>query len=253
MWASSPRQTTKTEEKKMKRLALPVIVLIALALFVIACGGPAATPTPPPAADILNAATVAMDKVDSVHIDMTMQMTMTAQGMTLNIPMTLKGDMQNPDRFKGTLTMDMMGQSVKADMVVISPTTYISESTTAEWQTTTAEEAGIPFDPSEISGVKPEDIEGLAFVGEETVGDRPAYHLTGKVKSAPLGLQESLGAGDDVNLKADYWIDKENSYILKWTVSGDLAITGDIEATINLSMVMLFSNFGAPVTIEAPM
>src|SRR5512136_1356096 len=102
----------------MKKLALPVIVLVALALFVIACGGPAATPTPPPPAEILKAASTAMDKVDSVHIEMTMQMTMTAQGMTLNIPMTLSGDAKNPDRFKGTLKMDMMGQSLVADMVV---------------------------------------------------------------------------------------------------------------------------------------
>ncbi len=237
----------------MKKFALPVIVFVALALLVLACGGPEATPTPPPAADILTAATAAMEKVDSAHIDMTMQMTMTAQGMTLNIPITLKGDVQNPDRFKGTMSMDMMGQSVVADMVVISPTTYISESTTGEWQTTTAEEAGIPFDPSNVAGIKPEDIEDLTFVGEEVVDGRAAYHLTGTVKSAPLGLQESLGVGGDANLKADYWIDKENSYMLKSTVSGDIEITGDTAATVNLSMVMIFSDFNVPVTIEAPM
>ena len=56
-----------------------------------------------------------------------------------------------------------------------------------------------------------------------------------------------------LNLKADYWIDKENSYMLKSTVSGDIAITGEMEATINLSMVMLFTDFNKPVTIEAPM
>ena len=237
----------------MKKLALSVIVLVALALLVIACGGAAPTPTPLAPADILKAASTAMEDVDSVHIDMTMQMTMTTQGMTLQIPLTLAGDMQNPDRFKGTMTMEMMGQSVVADMIVISPTTYISESTTGTWQTTTAEEAGLPLDPNSISGVNPEDIEGLALVGEETVDGRLAYHLTGTVKAAPLGLQESLGAGGDVNLKADYWVDKENSRMLKTTVSGDIAITGEMEATINLSMVMLFSNFNAPVTIEAPM
>jgi len=242
----------EVEEKKMKKLALSVIVLVALALLVIACGGAAPTPTPPAAADILKAASTAMDGVDSVHIDMTMQMTMTTQGMTLQIPLTLVGDMKNPDRFKGTMKMEMMGQSVVADMIVISPTTYISESTTGAWQTTTAEEAGLPVDPSSISGINPDDIEGLALVGEETVDGRPAYHLTGTVKTAPLGLQESLGAGGDVNLKADYWIDKENSYMLKSTVGGDIAITGEMEATINMSMLMVFSNYNEPVTIEPP-
>jgi LppX_LprAFG lipoprotein len=241
------------EEKKMKKLALSVIVLVALALFVIACGGAAPTPTPPAPADIFKTASTAMKDVDSVHIDMTMQMTMTTQGMTLQIPLTLAGDVQNPGRFKGTMTMEMMGQSVRADMVVISPTTYISESTTGSWQTTTAEEAGLPINPSSISGINPDDIEGLTMVGEETIGGRAAYHLTGTVKAAPLGLQESLGAGGDVNLKADYWIDKENSYMLKSVVGGDIAMTGEIEATINMSMVMLFSNYNAPVTIEAPM
>jgi len=236
----------------MKKLVLPVIVLVALALLVIACGA-APTPTPPPAADILNAATAAMENLDSAHLDMTMAMTMTAQGMTLNIPITMAGDMQNPDRFKGTLAMEMMGQSIKADMVVISPTTYISESTTGEWQTTTAEEAGIPFDPSNLTGVDSEDVEGLALVGEETVDGRTVYHLTGTVKAAPLGLQESLGAGGDVSLKADYWIDKENNQILKSTVSGVIEITGDMAATVDLSMVILFTDYNKPVTIEAPM
>jgi hypothetical protein len=242
----------------MKKLILPATVLVAIALLVIACGGPTATPvptatpTPPPVEEILKGAATAMEEVDSVHIDMTMQMTMTTQGMTLQIPLTLVGDMQNPDRFKGTMAMDMMGQSVRADMVVISPTTYISESTTGSWQTTTAEEAGLPINPSSISGINPDDIEGLTMVGEETIDGRAAYHLTGTVKAAPLGLQESLGAGN-VNLKADYWIDKENSYMLKSVVGGDIAMTGEIEATINMSMVMLFSNYNAPVTIEAPM
>jgi len=237
----------------MKKLALPLIVLAALALFVIACGGTEPTPTPPPPEEILKAATAAMEEVDSFHIDMTLAMTMTAQGMTLNIPMTLAGDVQNPDRFKGTLSMDMMGQSLVADMVVISPTTYISESTTGEWQTTTAEEAGIPFDPSNLTGVESEDVEGLALVGEETVDGRTVYHLTGTVKAAPLGLQESLGAGGDVSLKADYWIDRENNQILKSTVSGVIEITGDMAATVDLSMVILFTDYNKPVTIEAPM
>ncbi|MBN1136183.1 MAG: LppX_LprAFG lipoprotein [Anaerolineae bacterium] len=237
----------------MKKLVLPIIVLVALALFVIACGGPEPTPTPPPPADILNAATAAMEKIDSAHLDMTMAMTMTAQGMTLNIPITMAGDMQNPDRFKGKMSMSMMGQSMNVDMVVIGDTTYVTDPTTGEWQVTTAEEAGVPFDPKELTGgVKPEDIEGLTFVGEEMVGDRPAYHLTGKVTKAPLGLEESLGAGGDVNLTADYWIDKETNYTLKTTVNGDLVITGDMEATINMAMTILFSAFDVPVTIEAP-
>jgi hypothetical protein len=240
------------EEKVMKKLALPVIGLAALALLLLACGGSAATPTPPPPADILKAANTAMEKVDSVHIDMTLQMTMTAQGMTLNIPITLKGDMQNPDRFKGTMAMEAMGESLRADMVVISPTTYISESTTGKWQAMTAEEASLPVDPKGLTAFKPEDIEGLAFVGEEKIGDRPAYHLTGKVTAAPLGLEESLGAGSEVNLTADYWIDKETSYMLKATINGDMVMTGDLEANISMSMLMLFSDFNKPVTIEAP-
>jgi LppX_LprAFG lipoprotein len=242
----------EVEEKKMKKLALPAIVLVALALFVIACGA-TPTPTPPPAADILTAASTAMKAVDSVHIDMTMQMTMTTQGMTLQIPLTLVGDMKNPDRFKGTMKMEAMGQNLVADMIVISPTTYISESTTGAWQATTAEEAGLPVNPSSITGINPDDIQGLTLVGEETINGRPAYHLTGTVNAAPLGLQESLGAGGDVSLKADYWVDKENSQILKSTVSGTIAITGEMEANIDMSMLMSFSNYNAPVTIEAPM
>ena len=237
----------------MKKLALPIVILVALALFVLACGGPTATPTPPPAADILNAATAAMEKINSAHLDMTMAMTMTAQGMTLNIPMTLAGDMQNPDRFKGALSMSMMGQNINIEMIVIGEDTYVTDPTTGAWQAATAEEAGVPFDPKELTGgVKPEDLEGLALVGEEMVGDRPAYHLTGKVTKAPLGLEESLGAGGDVNLTADYWIDKETSYTLKTTVAGDMTITGEMEAAINMAMTMLFSAFNEPVTIEAP-
>jgi len=247
-------------EEKMKKLALPVIGLVTLALLVIACGSPP-TPTPPPPLDIFNAATEAAKEVDSVHYDMAAQVAITSEGTAMNMLMTLAGDIQTPDRFKGVMTMDMLGVSVKINMVMISDTIYMTDPTTGKWQTTPVDQAGLAFDPKEMTAFKVEDIEDLAFAGEEKVGDRSAYHLTGKVSSLPsymAGTFESLGVGGDVNLRADYWIDKETNLALKSTVVGDMTMitemadTADMSMTMAMSMTMLFSDYNKPVTIEPP-
>jgi len=254
MWASSPRETTKMEERKMKKFVLPVISLVVIALLVIACGEPKGTPTPtpPPAVDILNAATKAMEEVDSLHMVMTVQMTMTMSGTEIVVPMTFEGDVQNPDRAKGTLAMEALGQKLNMEMIVISDTTYIRESPTAEWQVTPTEDSGSPFDPEEMAQLKPEDMKDLAFVAEEEVGGRPAYHVTGKVTSALLNLEGLLGEGSEAAFDADYWVDKENSYLLKARIAGNMVMTGETEATVDMWMTLLFSDYNKPVTIEAP-
>ena len=238
----------------MKKLVLPAISLVVLALLVIACGGAKATPTPtpPPAVDILNAATEAMKEVDSLHMEMTAQMTMTMSGMTLAVPMTFKGDVQNPDRVKGTLTMEALDQKVSMEMIVISTTTYMRESPTAEWQVTPTDQSGAPFDPEEMAQLKPEDMKDLTFVGEEEVNGRPAYHVSGKVTSGLLNLEELLGEGGEAAFDADYWIDRETSYLLKALVAGNLVMTGETEATVDMWMTMSFTDYNKPVTIEAP-
>jgi len=241
----------------MTKLAPPVIGLVALTLLVIACGAPP-TPTPPPPLDILNAATEAAKQVDSYHFDIKMQIIMTLTGMTLQVPITFEGDAQPPDRVKGTMTMSMMGQKIETTMILISPTIYTTDPDTGKWQVTTVEEAGLPLQIERMAGFEAKDMEDLTFVGEEKVGDRPAYHVTGRVTSLPFDIGEDLGIGVGVNMRADYWIDKETSLALKGTVTGDMTMaaeataTAEMSATASLSMTILLSDYDKPVTIEAP-
>ena len=53
---------------------------------------------------------------------MDMQMKMTEEGVTLDIPMTFTGDFQPPDRLRGTVSMSMLGVTIESEMVSIGET-----------------------------------------------------------------------------------------------------------------------------------
>jgi LppX_LprAFG lipoprotein len=237
-------------EEKMKKLALPVIGLVALVLVVIACGGSAPVPTPPPAEEILNAADEAMSKLNSLHIDATMVVTITSEGFTAPfMAMTFAGNMQNPDRVMGTGTLAGPGGIFPFDMAVIGDTTYFNQEATG-WEVVPSDQTFV-FDPLRIAQPNPEEVQDLIYVGEETVGGRPGYHLSGKVASGLVNLA-LIGQDGDISCNVDYWIDQENSYLLKMSLAGNTVLATTLSGPVDISMTTTFSDYNKPVTIEVP-
>ena len=83
------------------------------------------------------------------------------------------------------------------------------------------------------------------------VGGRPVYHVTGKVASCPVKLT-LIDQYDDIGCSVDYWIDREDNYLLKMSLAGKVVVTGETEGTVDISLTTTFSDYNKPVTIEAP-
>ena len=133
-------------------------------------------------------------------------------------------------------------------MVVIGDTTYWKEQATG-WEVLPSDQPFV-FDPMRIAQPNPEEVQDLAFVGEETVGGRPVYHVTGKVASGPVRWA-FLEYGGDIGCNVDYWIDQENNCLLKISLAGNVVLT-ETEGTVDISLTTTFSDYNKPVTVEAP-
>ena len=98
-----------------KRMRSGVIGCLVTVLLLVACGGPASTPTALPtptptpkpltAQEYLKAMEDALNAAGTYHFDMNGAITLDlpSQDTKLDIPMTLAGDVQTPDRMQASL------------------------------------------------------------------------------------------------------------------------------------------------------
>ena len=212
---------------------------------------PTPTPTPAPLSvqKILAAAMDTQTGVESFHFDIDATVTVTGGGLEapVTMPITFVGDFQAPDRMKGNMTATAQGSTVEVATIVIGKDVYIKDPSTGQWTTTTG--SALPFTPQEFTDIKLSELGGLRLVGEEILGGLPAYHLAGTA-AFPL----SFGQIGEIQgeFQTDYWIDKENSYLLQAAIDGKVPISGTVEATVAMAVTIRFSDYGVAVTIEAP-
>ena len=195
----------------------------------------------------------AMAGVDFFHFEMDMQIGIESEGLSLDVPVTFVGDVQAPDRVQGTLSMTLFGiLTIEYQVINIGDTTYQTDSQTGEWEVTAS--PAVPFtDPSDFLASKPSDFLGLTLVGEETLDGVQVYHLSGTL------LPEAFG-GIQGDLEADIWTGVEDSLVRQVAVKGVLQIQGDGgllpvgvgPGNVAVDMTVKFSDYGKPISIEAP-
>ncbi len=197
-----------------------------------------------------------MEEVNSFHFDIDMKMKATAEGFTIEIPINMVGDFQNPDRVRATLSIRFFGLGIDIKTVVIGDIIYIQNSETQEWEVAPSEEQ-LPFaDLGQITGVDPLDIQELTFIREETLDDIRVYHLKGKARP---GVEGPFGKAEG-ELQVEYWTEVESFLLRKASVEGEVAFDfagelfagADIGATVKMIMTMSFSDFDVPVDIQPP-
>lgn len=208
------------------------------------------TPAPPSALALLEAASDAAKQVASYRLAMEMLMTLSgpAIGTEVVIPITFVGGVQAPDRLQGLVTVSQGDQKLENEIIVIGETTYVKDSLAGQWQKSTA--SATVFDPKDLAGIEPDEIQNLEFIGEDTLAGVPVYLLTGRA-AFPLGLGEPIGTIEG-DLAARYWIAREDSRLVQGAVEGEMALSGELEATIAVSMTMRFSDYDVPLEIETP-
>ena len=208
------------------------------------------TPAPPSALALLETANEAAKRATSYHFAMDMLMILSGPDIDeeMRIPMTFVGDVQSPDRIRGLMTMSDGDQQRQNEIIVIGKTTYLKDSLSGQWQEGSASTP--VFAPKELAGLDPSEIEDLELAGEDTLDGAPVYVLTG-CATFPLDLGEPVGTIES-DLAARYWIAQKDSKLVQGAVEGEMALTGELDATIAVSMTMRLSDYNAPLAIEAP-
>jgi hypothetical protein len=216
---------------------------------------PTPTPTPVSAQAMLEAAQAAMSEVDSYSFAMDMEIEVAMEGITMEMPFVFVGAYQAPDRVQYVITMTVLGETTAMEGITIGETSYIKNPLTGAWETTT--ESTSPISPEDIAQVGLEQLRALAYVGEETLGETPVYHLQATLSAGDLLDEEALGLVDmEGEFAVDYWVGVRDDLFRQAAMEGEMSVASeeeDITMTMAMTLTMTFSDFGVPVSIEAPL
>ena len=193
-----------------------------------------------------------MELESSYHFEMDMAMSVSQGSLSMDIPITSVGDFQAPDRSQIVSSMTFLGLNVEFKVITIGDTTYQTDPETGLWEV--GADSTTPFGDFEtfaVEGVS--DIEDLVFVTEETLDGTRVFHLTGTAPPEAFGEEEG-------ELQIELWIGVEDKLIRQIVVEGEISFEGDNAPLFGdapagsgtVTMTMKFSNFGKPVSIEAP-
>jgi hypothetical protein len=178
---------------------------------------------------------------------MDMQTKMTEEGVTVDMPMTLSGDYQPPDRVRGTVSISLLGVTIEFEMISIGETSYLKNPATGEWEVSTEEAA--PYSPEDFTRLEPADIEDLVIVGQKTFDGTPVYHLRGTVPAQNMG---EAFAGTEGEWQVEYWIGVKDGRLRRAVVRAELSSSDAQAVTIGMEATLTYSNYGQPVAIEPP-
>jgi hypothetical protein len=192
-----------------------------------------------------------MRGLTSFHFDMDMLIALTSQGVAFDVPLTFVGDFQAPDRLKADMSLTIAFFAIETEIVSIGDTTYTRDPETGEWDVTLGEDAFI-ISPAEFMGEGVSDLNDLVYVGVETLESGSMFRLQGT--SVTGAFTESVS-----DFVLSFWIGVDDGLLAqvkaegKFEIGEDDPLFGDIAAgTGSVSLTVKFSDFGVPVSIEAP-
>lgn len=213
------------------------------------------------AAGVLQAGLEAVAAEPSFHFDMNAELSVDAQGTSLDIPLTISGDFLAPDRFQGTMELKIFFFTIETEIITIGDTTWTKDPETGAWSVSSDGDPTevIPSDPGSFTELDVALLKGLTSLGEVELNGAPATHLRGTASEGTFGA-------DTGEFEVDFWIESATGLLVQLVASGELTVQpGDdpdsqseglfgaaAGQTGRLSLAVGFSDFGKPVTIEPP-
>ena len=193
-----------------------------------------------------------MSEVASFHFNLEASVGVDAGGIATQIPVSLVGDFQAPDRARLKLNVSLLFFTLETETVIIGDTVYSTDPVTGEWQIESGLAIGLPS-PTDFAGGPAPALDDAVLVGLEFLDGTQVYHLRGMIPGEILGAPDS-------NSQADYWIGVENYLILKLVGEGEVSVEDladelggvSVSGPATIALTVVFSNYGAPVLIEAP-
>lgn len=236
-------------------MMIPTRIAVLLCLLLCACAAPAvpaASPTPTPTPAALSAqigqATRAAQSL-SFTVTVTGQPVFSDATRLFTIS-TIEGGLQRPDGVRTVLKLRGAAGVVEVRTVSLAGKQYATNPLTRAWQCLapgTIFDPAALFDPQRgIEQLLQDGIEQVALVGEETVNDRPVYHLRGVIPGERLAAI-SLGVIGYGPVQADLWADRTTLRLTQIQLV-DTAPGAEQPTT----WTMAFAAYDAPVDVRAP-
>ena len=238
-WQAAPPEVAPTEAAVIVPTAVPA----------------AATPEPestatavvplPPAQIILQRAFEALAGLDSWHLEVDMPLTVKCRGLSIEAPIRYTGDFRGPNRMEGELSLQLLGLTVEKEMVFETQTMMVSQAA-GGGRRVTQRPASILYMMG-VVGFHPGEMENVEVMGTEMLDGVEVYHLTGRV---PVEEMEFAREGRELALEGelqfDLWIGVDDGLPRQGMTGGELDVTGDAEATLQVVGMATLSDFGLP-------
>ena len=220
------------------------IILLALMLFLTACGG--SSSNAPDAHALIAKAQAAIQKVNSYHFNLNVDNPGT--GGTLIIK-TADGDILVPSKLKANANVLVLGNIVQVQLITIDNDQYVTNPITNKWERTT----GL-LDPRTLSdsntGVAAilGHIQNPSTPVDANVDGTPCWSIDGTLDAKYLAGITGGGAPSGSTVKVTTCIGKTDNLPYQIKMSG-VAAAGDTSQTVR---TFKLSKFNETLTITAP-
>ena len=226
-----------------------IVVTMALA---VACGRgsddgtlgiPAASPTPVNPQAVLERSGEVMEALESFHFRLTHENGGTPLGQGLVIR-EVQGDVARPDKISLEFSGLAGSFAMRASLIAIGESSFISNPITGEWEPVPAEVSPLGFfEPTRGVSEIMRRIEGPTLISNED----DSYAISGTIASE--GLASLFGAVEDGNsVDINVVIDATSLFLLEARLEGRITASEE-DGVIR---IITLSNFNEPVEIELP-
>ena len=194
----------------------------------------------------------AMSQVESFHFDVSGTFSVSTGQSSIEIPLSYVGDVQTPDKSHGLISLSVVVFALEMEIITIGAVTYTTNPESGAWEISEGGGLGIPNLADFSLGGKP-PLSHARFLDKKNRDGVDVYKLVG---TAQFGTLDAAGQESEATI----WIGVDDLLLREITVQADVALdamglpVGDMglggTGTIGLSIKL--SDFGKPVTIEAP-
>ncbi len=192
------------------------------------------------------------DEAEPFHFEVDAKIDTNVSGLALSIPLRVGGDFQPPDRVRASLSVSLGVISVQNETISIEGRTYTTDPISGEWQVISAAPS-LLTSPAALLGMVQPAIESLELVGVESLDGIEVVHIRGDISGGAFGSPSSAA-------RIDVWSSVDDLRVRKVEIDGRVSLAdlgeglpgGITLDSAQLELTLLVSDYGKPVTIEAP-
>ena len=222
------------------------VVLGATLVAVAGCGTPSAgTPS-----QIMQKSIDAQGKLNSVHVDVTNDVALSAPGGDKSSSLSYKGSFEKPDRWK--LTIRAGGS--RTDVIIIGQRTWLKQAGSDNWTEKNSQIA--------LTGAAPGDVVAAKYLKSarnvRLLDSKDGlYHLGFDLDMLSFARAFNLSGVDPTLFKSkaahmQVWVRQKDFYLSKAAMDFATHIAAPANTDIKMNTEVEFSNFNEPVSIEPP-